>query len=156
MSGSSGKTITAQTQRRIWKQLCQFLDWAVYEDDIAEHCFGILKVTTKGQPESYAVLSDNEVVTLLNAQNPQLTPALLFCLLSGMRTGESCGLVTEYLQTRDNLGVFIRARPNRLRSLKSRSAERDVPLHDSLLGLLSTLPSKGALFPSLSVGKITK
>lgn len=156
LSRGSAKTIAPQTQRRIWKQVCQFLDWAVCEGHIEEHCFGAMKVTAKAQVLSYAVMTDAEVVTLLKTQDPQLTPALLFCLLSGMRSGEAVGLLAEDLEPRGNLGVFIRVRPNRLRALKSRSAEREVPLHDRLLTVLQDLPSEGALFPGLSVDRITK
>jgi len=38
LSRGSGRTITPQTQRRTWKQINQFLDWAVNEGHLAEHC----------------------------------------------------------------------------------------------------------------------
>ncbi|PCH72229.1 MAG: integrase [Rhodobacteraceae bacterium] len=156
LSRGTGKTIAPQTQQRIWKQICQFLDWVVNEGHIEEHCFGALKVTAKAQVQSYAVMTDAEVVTLLNAQDQRLSPVLLFCLLSGLRSGEASGLLTDDLTHKGNLGVFIRVRPNRLRALKSRSAEREVPLHDRLTRVLQDLPSEGALFPGLNVDRITK
>ena len=47
--------------------------------------------------------------------------------------------------------------PNHLRPLKSKAAERVVPLHPILERLLDQrLPSQGRLFPSLSVDKVVK
>jgi len=101
-------------------------------------------------------MTDAEVVSLLKAHDPLLAPVLLVCLLSGMRSGEASGLLAEDLTTKGNLGAFVRIRPNRLRGLKSKAAEREVPLHDHLLLVLQDLPSEGALFPALSVNRITK
>ena len=48
-------------------------------------------------------------------------------------------------------------RPNAVRLLKSKAAEREVPLHPILEQLLDQrLPSQGRLFPSLSVDKVVK
>jgi integrase len=143
-------------QKRIWKQVCQFFDWSVSEGHIAEHCFGALRVTAKVLVQSYAVLTDGEVNALLAAEDPTLSPILSLCLLSGLRSGEACGLLAKDLTTKGNLSVFIRVRPNRLRALKSKAAEREVPLHDQMLPIIQALPSKGPLFPGLSVDRITK
>ena len=44
-----------------------------------------------------------------------------------------------------------------MRLLKSKAAEREVPLHGVLEGLLDTaLPKSGRLFPHLSVDKVVK
>ncbi|AML52972.1 hypothetical protein RC74_18445 [Falsihalocynthiibacter arcticus] len=40
-------------------------------------------------------LTDAEVVTLLGANDPLLTPLLCLCLLTGMRSGEACGIMGE-------------------------------------------------------------
>lgn len=156
LSRGSGKTIAPQTQKRIWKQVCQFFDWSVSEGYIGEHCLGAIKVTAKVLVQSYAVLTDGEVTALLAAEDPALSFILSLCLSSGLRSGEACGLLAEDLTTKGNLGVFVRVRPNKLRGLKSKAAEHVVPLHDHLLGVFRNLPSDGPLFPDLSVDKITK
>ena len=156
LSGGVGKTILPQTQKRIWKQVCQFLDWAIREGRICKHDFSTLSVEAKVTVQSYAVLTNSEVTSLLAADDPDLTSILRLCLLSGLRSGEASGLLAEDLVRRGNLGVFIRVRPNRLRGLKSKAAEREVPLHDQMLPIVQALPSEGPLFPALTVDKITK
>jgi integrase len=156
LSRGSDRTITPQTQKRIWKQVCQFLDWSVSEGHISDHCFGAIRVSAKVLVQSYAVLTDGEVTDLLAADDPDLSTILSLCLLSGLRSGEACGLVAEDLTTKGNLGVFVRVRPNRLRELKSKAAEREVPLHDQMLPIVQALPSNGPLFPALTVDRITK
>ena len=86
-----------------------------------------------------------------------LHSALLFALLTGMRSGEICGLMAEDVTAKGNLGCFIRIRPNLVRLLKSKAAEREVPLHGVLEALLDTaLPTSGRLFPGLSVDRVVK
>ena len=86
-----------------------------------------------------------------------LHSALLFGLLTGMRSGEICGLMAEDITAKGNLGRFVSIKPNAVRLLKSKAAEREVPLHGVLEGLLDTaLPTSGRLFPYLSVDKVVK
>ena len=60
-------------------------------------------------------------------------------------------------QRKFNLGRFVIIRPNAVRLLKSKTAERQVPLHGVLEQLLDTaLPTSGRLFPHLSVDKVVK
>lgn len=74
-----------------------------------------------------------------------------------MRSGEACGLLAEDVSTKGNLGRFVQIRPNHLRPLKSKAAEREVPLHPVLETLLdTTMPTSGGLFPNLSVDKVVK
>jgi hypothetical protein len=74
-----------------------------------------------------------------------------------MRSGEICGLMAEDITAKGNLGRFISIRPNRVRLLKSKAAEREVPLHGVLENLLDTaLPTSGRLFPHLSVDRVVK
>jgi integrase len=48
-------------------------------------------------------------------------------------------------------------RPNEVRLLKSKAAEREVPLHPILEQLLDTsLPQEGRLFPNLNVDRVVK
>ena len=103
------------------------------------------------------VLTDDQVVTLLQANDRVLSSALLFGLLTGMRSGEICGLLASDVISKGNLGRFIQIQPNEYRQLKSKAAEREVPLHSMLEHLLDTsLPNKGRLFPTLSVDKVVK
>ena len=86
-----------------------------------------------------------------------LSGALLFGLLTGMRSGEICGLMAGDIISKGNLGRFICIQPNEHRQLKSKAAEREVPLHAKLEHLVDTsLPNKGKLFPTLSVDKVVK
>jgi integrase len=86
-----------------------------------------------------------------------LHSALLFGLLTGMRSGEICGLMAEDITHKGNLGRFISIRPNAIRQLKSKAAEREVPLHQILEQLLDTsLPKQGSLFPYLTVDAVVK
>jgi integrase len=156
LSKGADKTIAPQTQKRTWKQVCQFLDWAVSEGHVNNHCFGSLGVSAKASVQSYAVLTDKEVAQVLHAGDPDLTSILSLCLLSGLRSGEACGVLAEDLVSKGTLGVFIRVRPNRIRGLKSKAAEREVPLHDQLLPIVWGLPNQGPLFPDLTVDRITK
>jgi integrase len=103
------------------------------------------------------MLTDEQVSIFLGAKDRVLHSALLFGLLTGMRSGELCGLMAEDITAKGNLGRFVSIRPNRVRLLKSRAAEREVPLHGVLEQLLDTiLPKSGRLFPYLTVDKVVK
>ena len=94
---------------------------------------------------------------MLSAKDRVLHCALLFGLLTGMRSGEICGLLASDVISKGNLGRFIRIKPNAIRQLKSKAAEREVPLHAKLEQLLdTTLPTSGRLFPYLTVDKVVK
>ncbi len=155
VSRSNGTRITPTTQKRIVSQVLHFLDWAYYEGRSPKLDFGAVRVEAKGRVNSYAVPTDEEVTQLLRANDPVLGAVLRFCLLSGLRSGEAVGLVRDDLVQRGNLGWFIQVQPNRVRLLKTDAAERVVPLHDQLAGLL---PSLGVdrLFPGLTVSRVTK
>ena len=156
LSADSPRRIGGQTQKRIWKQVCHFLDWTVSTGNAERNELGVLRVAAKPDVRSYSVLTDDEVSALLHAEEPILRPLFRLCLLSGLRSGEACGLIADDFVSKGNLGTFIRIRPNQMRELKSKAAEREVPLHDSLLSLLSRLPSEGALFPSINADRVTK
>jgi len=157
LSRGKKRKITAQTQKRIWSQINQFMDWAQREGYLDQSPFSGLVVSAPRYVQSYAVLSDAEVTALLGVRNPILPPILLLCLLSGMRSGEVCGLLAEDVTDKGNLGAFFRIRSNFLRSLKTKAAERDVPVHDVIQRqLLPGLPKEGPLFPGLTVDRVTK
>ena len=152
-----GISLTAQTQRRIWRQLQQFLDWCVRSGHLEVNPWDGLAVKERPEVRSHRVLTDPQVTLLLNANDRVLHSALLFCLLTGMRSGEACGLLAEDVSIKGNLGRFVQVRPNHLRQLKSKAAERVVPLHPVLEQLLDQqLPTSGRLFPSLTVDRVVK
>jgi integrase len=154
---SEGITLTPQTQARILKQMSQFLNWCVGEGELASNPWEALKVKDRPDVRPHGVLTDKQVSVLLDAKDRVLHSALLFGLLTGMRSGEICGLMTEDITAKGNLGRFVSIRPNKVRLLKSKAAEREVPLHGVLEGLLDTaLPTSGRLFPYLSVDRIVK
>ena len=135
----------------------QFLDWCVGEGEIHSNPWGALKVKDRPEVHPHGMLSDVQVRILLSAKDRVLHNALLFGLLTGMRSGELCGLMAEDVTSKSNLGRFISIRPNRVRLLKSKAAEREVPLHGILENLLdTTLPTSGRLFPQLSVDRVVK
>ena len=149
--------LTPQTQSRILKHMQQFLDWCVQEDEFEANPWEDLRVRDRPEIRPHQVLTDEQVLTLLQAKDRVLSGALLFGLLTGMRSGEVCGLMAEDVTQKGNLGRFIHIRPNALRQLKSKAAEREVPLHDRLGQLLDTsLPMRGRLFPDLTVDRVVK
>ena len=84
------------------------------------------------------MLTDDTGQYLVQAKDRVLHSALLFGLLTGMRSGEICGLMAEDITAKGNLGRFVSIRPNAVRLLKSKAAEREVPLHGVLEQLLDT------------------
>lgn len=155
-SDAGTRKITARTRKRIWSQVNRFLDWCVYEGHLSQNPFRTVRFEGKLKPAPYAVPTDDEVRTLLKARDAVIDLPLKVCLLTGMRSGEAVGLLREDLVSKGNLGRFVWVRPNSLRELKTDAAERLVPLHPELEGLLRDLPSEGPLFPELSVNVVTK
>ncbi|EDZ44481.1 phage integrase family protein [Rhodobacteraceae bacterium HTCC2083] len=154
---SEGITLAPQTQARILKQMSQFLDWCVGEGELGTNPWEALKVKDKPEVHPHGMLTDEQVSVLLVAEDRVLHSAVLFGLLTGMRSGELCGLMAEDITAKGNLGRFVSIRPNAVRLLKSKAAEREVPLHGVLEGLLDTvLPKSGRLFPYLTVDKVVK
>ena len=152
-----GDTLAPQTQARIWKHMLQVFDWCVEQGELTTNPWGHLTIRAKPEVSPHKVLTDEQVVTLLKAKDRVLSGALLFGLLTGMRSGEICGLMAGDIISKGNLGRFICIQPNEHRQLKSKAAEREVPLHSKLEQLLDTsLPKQGRLFPTLSVDKVVK
>ncbi len=148
--------ITGRTQRRIWSQVNHWLHWCVYEGELETNPFASVRFEAKVRHQPYAVPSDTEAMRLVGLNDPEIGKVMLVCLLSGMRAGEAAGLLREDLVAKGNLGHFFHVRPNRLRMLKTDAAERMVPVHSGLDGVLSHLPASGPLFPDLTVNDITK
>ena len=152
-----GHTLAPQTQARICKHMLQVFDWCVEQGELSTNPWEHLTIREKPEVSPHKVLTDEQVVTLLQAKDRVLSSALLFGLLTGMRSGEICGLLASDVISKGNLGRFIRIQPNEFRQLKSKAAEREVPLHTALEQLLHTaLPNKGRLFPTLTVDKVVK
>ena len=150
-------TLSPQTQARIWEQMCGFLDWAQNKGEVASNPWSKLRVAEGSEVSPHSVLTDTQVVTLLTAKDRVLHGALLFGLLTGLRSGEIAGLEAADIVSKGNLGRFLLVRPNSHRLLKSKAAERVVPLHPVLEGYLdASLPQTGQLFPSLSVDRVVK
>jgi integrase len=156
LAASEGETISPQTQRRIVSQVGHFMDWAIYEGQLASNPFNTVRVEAKAKPNHYEVLTDEEVLRLLAFEDPKIGGVLQVCLLTGLRAGEAAGLVRGDLVWKANLGWFAWIRPNEVRCLKTDAAERFIPLHSGLTPLLDSLPKEGRLFPDLSVNMITK
>ena len=152
-----GRTLAPQTQARIWKHMLQVFEWSVEQGELMTNPWEHLTIREKSEVYPHKVLTDEQVVTLLQAKDRVLSSALLFGLLTGMRSGEICGLFESDVISKGNLGRFIRIQPNEHRQLKSKAAEREVPLHAKLEQLLDTsLPKQGRLFPTLTVDKVVK
>lgn len=148
--------ICVRTQKRIWSQVNHFLDWTVYEGHLNQNPFRTVLLDGKVKPAPYAVPTDAEVRRLLRADDQPFKDVMTFCLLTGMRAGEAAGLLREDLVLKGNLGVFAHIRPNAIRELKTEASERQVPLHSELEARLTDLPKQGALFPDMTVGRVTK
>jgi integrase len=152
-----GQILASQTQARTWKHMLQVFDWCVEQGELSNNPWEHLTIRKKPEVSPHKVLTDDQVVTLLQAKDRVLSSALLFGLLTGMRSGEICGLFDSDVISKGNLGRFIRIQPNEFRQLKSKAAEREVPLHAKLEQLLDTsLPQQGRLFPTLTVDKVVK
>ena len=137
--------------------MLQVFDWCVEQGELSNNPWAHLTIREKPEVYPHKVLADEQVVTLLQAKDRVLSSALLFGLLTGMRSGEICGLLATDVISKGNLGRFIRIQPNEHRQLKSRAAEREVPLHAKLEQLLDkSLPQQGRLFPDLTVDRVVK
>ncbi len=86
-SSQSRAKITGRTQRRIWSQVCHWLDWCVYEGELETNPFSSVRFEAKVRHQPYAVPSDKEVRQLLGLADPVIGNVLLICLLSGMYKG---------------------------------------------------------------------
>ncbi len=155
-SSYSPRRITGRTQKRIWDQVNHFLNWAVYQGQLAQNPFSTVAFEAKIRKRPYAVPTDEEVVRFLGTQDRGFRAVLLLCLLSGLRAGEAVGLLRDDLVSKGNLGTFLHVRPNHLRLLKTDAAERLVPVHPALQSMLVERAGGDAIFPDMTVNWITK
>jgi integrase len=164
------QTLTAKTQGRIWEQMTGFLTWAVQQGELSANPWERLTLlaTERSETKPHAVLTDEQVGLLLQtvSRQSQVYGALLFGLLAGLRSGEICGLTWGDIRSKGNLGRFVCVRPNQHRPLKSKAAEREVPLHPTLEAYLdrrspasslsTTDTPEDRLFPRLTVDRVVK
>lgn len=148
--------ITVTTQRRIWDQVCGFIDWAVYEGHLKLNPFKTVRFDQKSRKNPYAVLTDAEVRSFLIRDSGSYSRLFRLCLMTGMRLGEAHGLLRSDLIQKGNLGTFIRLRPNELRGLKTEAAERVIPLHPVAEEVLRACPEGERLFPGVTSNMVTK
>ena len=74
-----GLSLTAQTQRRIWRQMQQFLDWCVHSGSLEANPWDGLLVRDKPEVRSHRVLSDEQVSLLLNKKEGRCGAPCLSC-----------------------------------------------------------------------------
>lgn len=148
--------ISAVTQRRIWDQVCGFLDWAVYEGHIRSNPFKSIRFEGRVIKNPYAVLSDPEVLAMLHHDRGPYAKLLKLCLLTGMRLGEAHGLLRSDLIQKGNLGTFIRLKSNEYRGLKTEAAHRQIPLHSEAEDVLRSCPEGDRLFAGINSNQVTK
>lgn len=160
-----GQPLTAKTQGRIWEQMTGLIDWSVRQGELSANPWERLTIADKGESNPHAVLTDTQVSLILSAvsERSQVYGALLFGLLTGLRSGEICGLTWGDIHRKGNLGRFVCVRPNQHRLLKSKAAEREVPLHPKLEAYLDgknrspgSLNPEDRLFPRLTVDSVVK
>ena len=164
------QTLTAKTQGRIWEQMTALIDWSVRQGELSANPWEklTLLVPERSETKPHAVLTDEQVGLLLQtvSRQSQVYGALLFGLLAGLRSGEICGLTWGDIRSKGNLGRFVCVRPNQHRPLKSKAAEREVPLHPTLEAYLdrrspasslsTTDTPEDRLFPRLTVDRVVK
>ena len=152
-----GITLAPQTQARILKQMSQFLDWCVGEGELGANPWEALKVKDRPEVHPHGVLSDAAGQRLVGSQGQGA--AQCTALRASYRHalwGDLWAHGGGY-HSKGEPGRFVSIRPNAVRLLKSKAAEREVPLHGVLEGLLDTaLPTSGRLFPHLSVDRVVK
>ena len=164
------QTLTTKTQGRIWEQMTALIDWSVRQGELSANPWEKLSLlaTERSETTPHAVLTDEQVGLLLQtvSRQSQVYGALLFGLLAGLRSGEICGLTGGDIHRKRNLGRFVCVRPNLHRPLKSKAAEREVPLHPTLEAYLdrrspasslsTTDTPEDRLFPRLTVDRVVK
>ena len=99
--------------------MLQFFDGCVEQGEISKNPWKHLTIMEKPEVYPHKVLTNEQVVILLQAKDRVLHSALLFGLLTGLRSGEICWLIVSDVTSKGNLGRFIKIQPNAMRKLKS-------------------------------------
>ena len=71
--------------------MLQVFDWCVEKGELSTNPWKHLTIREKPEVNPHKVLTDDQVVTLLQAKDRVVSNALLFGLLTGMRSGRSVG-----------------------------------------------------------------
>ena len=133
------------------------LDWCVGEGELGANPWAALKVKDRPEVHPHGVLTEDQSASCWQPKTGCCTVQYSSRSSRVCARGEICGLMAEDITAKRNLGRFVSIRPNKVRLLKSKAAEREVPLHGVLEGLLDTaLPTSGRLFPNLSVDRVVK
>ena len=85
--------------------MLQVFDWCVEQGELSTNPWEHLTIREKPEVYPHKVLTDEQVVTLLQAKDRVLSSALLFGLLTGMRSGEICGLLPVMISSARELGT---------------------------------------------------
>ena len=124
---SESVTLAPQTQARILKQMSQFLDWCVGEGELGANPWEALKVKDRPEVHPHGMLKDEQVSILFRLRTGCCTVPSLWAAhrhaLWGDLWAHGGGRHSQ-----GNLGRFVSIRPNAVRLLKSKAAEREVPL----------------------------
>ena len=143
-----GITLAPQTQARILKQMSQFLDWCVGEGELTANPWEALKVKDRPEVHPHGVLTDDQVAILLSqGQGAAQCPALRAPHRHALR-GDLWAHGRGH-HSQGQPGALCQHQAQRCRLLKSKAAEREVPLHGILEQLLDTRSANsGRLFPT--------
>ncbi|BDC82083.1 integrase [Aeromonas hydrophila] len=160
--------LSAATVKKLGRALSAVLGIAV-DDGLLEYnpahgvTYTVDVVNPLNKPER--TFTDSELATIFGsslfaarADHPRFGEARywvpLILYYTGARVGEICQLYVADLMQQDGIWFFRIAELREDQSVKSRSSNRDIPVHSHLLtlGLLdyvSSLPADGRLFPRL-------
>lgn len=160
--------LSAATVKKLGRALSAVLGLAV-DDGLLEYnpahgvTYTVDAVNPLNKPER--TFTDPELATIFGsslfaarADHPRFGEARywvpLILYYTGARVGEICQLYVADLMQQDGIWFFRIAELREDQSVKSRSSNRDIPVHSHLLtlGLLdyvSSLPADGRLFPRL-------
>ncbi len=72
---SDGETILPQTQKRIVTQVAAFVDWAMYNGEVAANPFSTVRVEGKTKVNSYVAPTNDEVALLLALNDRRIVTA---------------------------------------------------------------------------------
>ena len=133
---SEGVTLAPQTQARILKQMSQFLDWCVGEGELGANPWEALKVKDRPEVHPHGMLTDEQVSVLLALRTGCCTVPCSSGFSQACALGRSVGSWRRTSQPRGTWGGLSASGPMQVRLLKSKAAEREVPLHGVLEQLL--------------------
>ena len=86
-----GHTLAPQTQARIWKHMLQVFDWCVEQGELTENPWEHLTIREKPEVSPHKILTDEQVVTLLQAKDRVLSSALFLACSLACAQGRSAG-----------------------------------------------------------------